>query len=45
MQYIRKADIKYSTSPPNFSKKLPPEMKGFWNVRGKVKNYNFAFLI
>jgi len=45
MQYIRKADIKYSTSPLTFQKNFSPEMKVFWNVRGEVENYNSAFLI
>jgi len=45
MQYIRKADIKYSTSPKLSKKNFLLGMKVFWNVRGEVENYNFAFLI
>jgi len=44
-QYIRNADIKYSTSPLTFQKISPPK-KVFRKVRrGEVEYYNSALMI
>jgi len=44
-QYIRNADIKYSTSPLTFQKIFPLK-KAFQKVRrGKVEYYNFALMM